>query len=48
MQNENSALWIKNPLSILADGAGGGVVLQAGRLVPDAVLRGFDQTGLAA
>jgi 8-oxoguanine deaminase len=33
MQNENSALWIKNPLSILADGAGGGVVLQAGRIV---------------
>jgi 8-oxoguanine deaminase len=33
MQNENSALWIKNPLSILADGAGGGVVLQGGRIV---------------
>jgi 8-oxoguanine deaminase len=33
MQDENSALWIKNPLAILADGAGGGVVLQAGRIV---------------
>jgi 8-oxoguanine deaminase len=33
MQEENSTLWIKNPLSILADGAGGGVVLQAGRIV---------------
>jgi 8-oxoguanine deaminase len=33
MQEQNSALWIKNPLAILADGAGGGVVLQAGRIV---------------
>jgi 8-oxoguanine deaminase len=33
MQDENSALWIKNPLSIMADGAGGGVVLQGGRIV---------------
>jgi 8-oxoguanine deaminase len=33
MQDENSALWIKNPLAILADGAGGGVVLQDGRIV---------------
>jgi 8-oxoguanine deaminase len=33
MQDENSALWIKNPLSILADGAEGGVVLRAGRIV---------------
>jgi 8-oxoguanine deaminase len=33
MQDENSPLWIKNPLAILADGAGGGIVLQAGRIV---------------
>ncbi len=33
MQDAASALWIKNPLAILADGAEGGVVLQAGRIV---------------
>ena len=33
MQDENSPLWIKNPLAILADGAEGGVVLHAGRIV---------------
>ena len=43
MQNENSALWIKNPLAILADGAGGGVVVQAGRIV-ELVPAGRDAT----
>jgi 8-oxoguanine deaminase len=33
MQDENSPLWIKNPLAILADGAEGGVVLHGGRIV---------------
>jgi 8-oxoguanine deaminase len=33
MQDQNSPLWIKNPLAILADGAEGGVVVQAGRIV---------------
>jgi cytosine/adenosine deaminase-related metal-dependent hydrolase len=43
MQEENSALWIKNPLAILADGAGGGVVVQAGRIV-ELVPAGRDAT----
>jgi 8-oxoguanine deaminase len=33
MQDENSPFWIKNPLAILAEGAEGGVVLHAGRIV---------------
>jgi 8-oxoguanine deaminase len=26
-------IWIKNPLAILADNAGGGIVVDAGRIV---------------
>src|SRR5271155_5469145 len=33
MDDEQPALWIRNPLAILADGAERGIVLQAGRIV---------------
>jgi 8-oxoguanine deaminase len=33
MDGENPALWIKDPLAILADGADRGIVLQGGRIV---------------
>jgi 8-oxoguanine deaminase len=33
MPEENAALWIKDPLSILADGAERGIVVNAGRIV---------------
>jgi 8-oxoguanine deaminase len=33
MPEENAALWIKDPLSILADGAERGIVIKAGRIV---------------
>ena len=33
MRDENAALWIKDPLAILADRAGRGIVVKAGRIV---------------
>jgi len=33
MAAHDAALWIKTPLAILADGAGGGIVVQGGRIV---------------
>jgi 8-oxoguanine deaminase len=33
MPDENAALWIKDPLAILAEGAERGIVVQAGRIV---------------
>lgn len=33
MPDENTALWIKDPLAILADGAERGIVVEAGRII---------------